>query len=170
MAKIGYPIRGCGVEGVMYNEAIVRALMTFRKAERVSMSIEPTTDFKTFDFVTPFTESLENESLQILYPEWVSPWHVNNAFNKCREVRLIDRMFPFAESDVIEILKKWTTESSIRTLTLTFERRRYVRSAWLLVQNNTGVEVLVTVGSYAHYGTHKDFLMRDEFELAPENR
>ncbi|PIC16312.1 hypothetical protein B9Z55_022960 [Caenorhabditis nigoni] len=110
-------------------------------------------------------------------------------------------MFPFAESDVIKILKSWTTESSIRTLSLTFDlagsiedfgakmveinarpvqeaaflmklhrRRRYVRSAWLLVQNNTGVEVLVTVGSYTHNGTHKDFLMRDEFELAPENR
>ncbi|PIC12112.1 hypothetical protein B9Z55_028593 [Caenorhabditis nigoni] len=121
LAQLGYPLKKCYVEGFKNNEAIVRALITFRKAERVDMSIEPTTDFEKFDFVTPFTESLENESLQILYPDWVSPWHVNNVFNKCREVTLSDRMFSFAESDVIEILKSWRTESSIRTLILTFD-------------------------------------------------
>ncbi|PIC12110.1 hypothetical protein B9Z55_028591 [Caenorhabditis nigoni] len=42
--------------------------------------------------------------------------------------------------------------------------RGYVSSAWLLKQNNTGAEVLVTVGSFSHNGTHKQFHMEDEFE------
>ncbi|CAO4383553.1 unnamed protein product [Caenorhabditis nigoni] len=198
-----YPLKKCYMTGIGTNEAIVRALMTFRKAEHVDMSMEPTADFKNFDFVTPFPESLDNELLEIHHSRWVSAWHIINVFNKCRDVRLIDRMFPFAESDVIEILKSWTTESSIRTLILTVDldgsiedfgakmaemkakpvqeaassmsmknqrRRDYVSSAWLLKQNNTGVEVLVTLGSYPYNGTHKDFLMKDEFELVPENR
>ncbi|CAO4383577.1 unnamed protein product [Caenorhabditis nigoni] len=201
MTQLGYPIVGCGVNGVMSNEAIVRVLMTFRKAERVNMGFRPTGDFTNFDFVTPVTESLENELLEIRYSKWVSPWLINNAFNKCREVKLFDHYF--VESDVIEILKSWRTGSSIRKLLLFFDLdgsiedfgakmieinaapvqeaflsisqkrarlRGYVSSAWLLKQNNTGAEVLVTVGSFSHNGTHKQFHMKDEFELLPETR
>ncbi|CAO4383552.1 unnamed protein product [Caenorhabditis nigoni] len=203
LAKLGYPLKKCYMTGTGNNEAIVQALMTCRRAECVDMSMEPTGDFKNFDFVTPFPESLENKLLEIHYSRWVSAWHINNVFNKCREVRLFDRMCPFAESDVIEILKSWRTKSSIRTLILTVDldgsiedfgakmvemkakpvqeaassmsmkrqrRRGYVSSAWLLKQFNTGAEVLVTLGGYPHNGTRKDFHMKGEFELVPENR
>ncbi|UMM39770.1 hypothetical protein L5515_016676 [Caenorhabditis briggsae] len=118
LAQLGYSMEKCSMCGVKNNEAIVRTLTAFRKEKDVQMSFRPTKDFKNFDFVTPFSGSLENEQLQIDYTKWVSVWHIFNVFNKCRFVYLGGH-FPL--SDVFEILKNWKAESSIRSLELKFQ-------------------------------------------------
>ncbi|PIC16270.1 hypothetical protein B9Z55_022931 [Caenorhabditis nigoni] len=196
LAQLGHPMEECGISCTPDNEAIVRSLLSLKKAKNVRLMCPPTHDFKeSFDFKTPFTESLENEKLNIFTARWVSAWHVINIFNGCRDVSLTDSYFE--ESEVIEILKNWKNGSSIRNLSLSFVRAGsnedfgakmiemnaepvpeaadvdpqirnfFASSSWSLHQENSDVEVWITISSYPQNRDHLQFTLRDE--LAPED-
>ncbi|PIC16269.1 hypothetical protein B9Z55_022930 [Caenorhabditis nigoni] len=198
LAELGYPIEECDIRCDPDNEAIVRTLMILNKAKILYLNCKPTEDFKNnFDFKTPFTGSLENEKLVLFpYSEWVSAWHVINVFNRCREITLFDSYFK--ESEVIEILRSWKIGSSIRHLKLSFVRAGSnedfgakmieinaepvpeavnedpnipvppVSPSWLLRQENTNVEVLISIVQPGHNGRKWFFTMKEESKLASE--
>ncbi|PIC16272.1 hypothetical protein B9Z55_022933 [Caenorhabditis nigoni] len=193
LLQLGYPIKECNMHGINNNEAIVKTLMTLKKAKSVFLRCVPTEGFKeNFDFKTPFTESLENEYLLIHSAEWVSAWHVINVFNRCHEISLFHSSFE--ESDVIEILKGWKKESTIRSMGFSFvptgsiedfgakmieinappvkedlERfdTRPTRPSWLLQQDNTDAQVLISIEPSDN---EEEMLlsMKEHFKLVPE--
>ncbi|CAP23153.1 Protein CBG01963 [Caenorhabditis briggsae] len=198
LAQLGYAMEECDIQSAPDNEAIVRTLMILKKAKNLYLNCEPTEDFKdSFDFKTPFTGSLENEKLLILSSKWVSAWHVINVFNMCCEITLFDSYFE--ESEVIKILKSWRIGSSIKYLRLAFVPAGSnedfgakmleinakpvpeavnedpnipippVRSSWLLQQENTNVQVLISIEQPQHNREKMFFTMKKETKLLLED-
>ncbi|UMM39771.1 hypothetical protein L5515_016677 [Caenorhabditis briggsae] len=198
LTQLDYLMEECVINSVSDNdnELIVRTLLSLKKAKNLRLRVHPTNDFKeSFDFKTPFTESLENEKLEIYSSKWVSAWHVINVFNSCRDVNLSDSYFE--ESEVIEILKSWKIGSSIQYLRLEFVRAGsnedfkakmleinaepvpeagnedpniqnfFASSSWSLHQDNSDVEVWITISSYPQNRDHVGFVMINK--LQPEN-
>ncbi|CAO4383581.1 unnamed protein product [Caenorhabditis nigoni] len=196
LLQLGYPIKECSMHRFNNNEAIVRATITLKKAKSLCLTCEPTEGFEdNFDFKTPFTESLENETLIIQSAEWVSAWHVINVFKNCQNIILLGSSFE--ESDVIEILKSWKKESTIRLMGFVFvptgsiedfgakmieinakpvrediqrfytEPIRSVSPSWLLQQDNTDAQVLISIKPLDN-DEKMSFSMNKDFELLPE--
>ncbi|CAR98476.1 Protein CBG27481 [Caenorhabditis briggsae] len=70
---------------------------------------------------------------------------------------------------MIEIKAKPVQEAASSMSNKCARRWGYVSSAWLLKQNNTGAEVLITLGSCPLTRKRKDFHMKEKFEIVPEN-
>ncbi|PIC16271.1 hypothetical protein B9Z55_022932 [Caenorhabditis nigoni] len=196
LLQLRYPIKECSMHGFNNNEEIVRTMMTIKKAQSLWLSCGSTEGLEdNFDFKTPFTESLEYETLTIQFAEWLLAWHVINVFKNCHTIMLLDALSE--EAEVIEILKGWKKESTIRSMAFYFvptgsieafgakmveinappvkEDREgsYSRSMrsdcsfWLLQQDNTNAQVLISIEPLDN-GEEMSFRMNKYFKLVPE--